>query len=100
MPKPVNLRKLANGMPCQVRIPFVCNFDESTTILAHLRHGGIAGVGMKPPDICGTWSCSDCHRVIDKVVPAPLIDIAECERDGLLRTLNELWSMGYRMGKV
>ena len=96
----VNLRKLAKGQICQVRIPFVCNFDEDTTILAHLRHGGIAGIGMKPPDICACWSCSSCHGVIDRVVPAPLIDIPKCERDGLLRTLNALWGMGYRMVKL
>ena len=61
----MNLRKLAKGQDCQMRIPGVCNFDPETTVLAHIRKGGVAGVGQKPKDLIGVWSCSDCHDVID-----------------------------------
>jgi len=61
----VNLRRLAKGKDCQLRIPGVCNFNPETTILAHIRRGGVAGMGQKPPDLVGVWSCSDCHDVID-----------------------------------
>lgn len=82
----VNLRKLARGQQCQVRIYGVCNFDDSTTVLAHIRRGGVSGFGQKPPDLCGTWACSNCHDAIDgrggKLV-ATDADLLE----GLCRTL-------------
>ncbi len=43
----------------------VCNWDPSTTVLAHLRRGGVAGVGQKPPDLCAVLACSACHDWID-----------------------------------
>lgn len=48
-----------------VRIPGVCNGNPETTVLAHIRIGNVAGIGQKPPDICGVWACSACHDVID-----------------------------------
>lgn len=62
----MNLRKLARGQPCMVRLPSICNFNVETTVLAHLRRGGVAGVGQKPPDLCGVWACSACHDEIDR----------------------------------
>jgi hypothetical protein len=61
---PRDLRKLARGKPCMVRIPGVCNHNPETTVLAHIRRGGVAGVGQKPPDTCGVWACSNCHAVM------------------------------------
>jgi len=61
----VNLRNLAKFKECQIRIPGVCNRDPATTVLAHNRRGGVAGVGQKPPDLCASWSCSACHDVVD-----------------------------------
>ncbi len=58
----MNLRRLARGKPCQVRICGVCNGNPETTVLAHLNGGGM---GMKQPDLLGAWCCSDCHDVID-----------------------------------
>lgn len=83
----VDLRKLAKDKPCQMRLPGICNFDSSTTVLAHVRRGGVAGFGQKPPDICGIWACSACHDAMDfrsgaKNVPSDT-DILE----GLNRTL-------------
>lgn len=60
-----NLRKLAKGKPCMVRIPGVCNGNPETTVLAHYRLAGISGMGLKPPDLIGAWCCSSCHYVVD-----------------------------------
>lgn len=62
----MNLRKLARGKPCQVRIPLICSHDRSTTVLAHYRMAGYSGTGMKPDDWSfGAWACAACHDVID-----------------------------------
>jgi hypothetical protein len=60
-----NLRKAARGRDCTVRIPGVCNHNPETTVLAHIRRGGVAGMGQKPPDVCAVLACSDCHDAID-----------------------------------
>lgn len=59
------LRKLANMQPCFVRLEGFCNFDATTTVLAHIRRANIAGIGQKPSDLCAVWACSACHDVID-----------------------------------
>jgi hypothetical protein len=61
-----DLRKFARGKECMVRMPYVCNYNPETTVLAHIRRGHVAGVGQKPPDICAVWACSSCHDAIDK----------------------------------
>lgn len=61
----MNLRKLAKGQPCMIRVPGVCNRDPATTVLAHYRLGGTCGTGMKPPDMLGAWACSACHDAVD-----------------------------------
>ena len=83
----MNLRKLANGKPCMVRLPGVCNFNSDTTVLAHIRRGGVAGMGKKPPDLCGLWACSDCHDVIDGRRPHLRQDLESDILEGLCRTL-------------
>jgi hypothetical protein len=60
-----DLRKLARGKPCMVRVPGVCNGNPETTVLCHLRMVGISGMGMKANDLLGAWGCSDCHRYVD-----------------------------------
>lgn len=59
------LRKLARGKPCQIRLIGVCNGDPATTVLAHFRMSGASGMGLKPPDWLGAWSCSACHTFVD-----------------------------------
>lgn len=58
----MNLRKLARGRPCMVRIPKVCNFNPETTVLAHLNG---AGMGRKAHDLHGAWTCAACHQWLD-----------------------------------
>lgn len=60
-----SLRTLARGQECMVRLVGICNFNAETTVLAHIRRGGVAGAGQKPPDTCGVWACSACHDEID-----------------------------------
>jgi hypothetical protein len=61
----MNLRKLAQGKPCMIRMPDVCNGNPETTVLCHLRMAGISGMSLKASDLLGAWGCSDCHRYVD-----------------------------------
>lgn len=61
----MNLRNYARGMPCQIRMPGVCNGDPETTVLCHLRMSGISGMGLKANDLLGAWGCSACHQYVD-----------------------------------
>ena len=60
----MNLRKLARGQECFLRLPGICNHNPETTVLAHIRNQWFGG-GSKPPDICGIFACSSCHDEID-----------------------------------
>jgi len=84
-----NLKKLARGQECQVRIPGVCNFNSETTVLAHIRMPGITGTGMKAPDLLGAWCCSACHQATESN-PSVRGDFLE----GVARTQNKLIEMG------
>lgn len=57
------LRKSAKGQECQVRLPGVCSWDDSQTVLAHV--GKDSGMGMKASDIEATFACGNCHAVMD-----------------------------------
>lgn len=85
----MNLRKLAQGRDCQVRLQGVCNFNPETTVLAHYRMAGMCGIGMKPNDFCcAAWACSDCHDAIDgrrRTVFSPS-EIAQAHLEGVMRT--------------
>jgi hypothetical protein len=70
-----------------LRIPGVCNFNPETTVLAHIRRGGVAGMGQKPPDLCGVWACEACHSCIDGRTPHTKADLETYILEGLCRTL-------------
>jgi len=76
------LRKSARGQPCLVRIPDVCNGNPETTVLAHIRRGGVAGTGIKPPDVCGVFACHACHDAIDR--RSNISSITPLEIDGYI----------------
>ena len=59
-----NLRELARGQDCMVRLPG-CDGGGATTVLAHVRIIGVSGMGMKAPDILGAWCCAPCHVAAD-----------------------------------
>lgn len=62
---PRDLRNLARGQECYLRLPFHCNGNSETVVLAHIRRGGIAGAGQKPCDSAAMPMCSACHDVFD-----------------------------------
>jgi hypothetical protein len=83
------LRDLARGQSCMVRIPGVCNWNTETTVLAHIRRPGNAGVALKPSDLCGVWACSSCHDEIDRRTQAvPSEQIPAYLLDALVRQLD------------
>lgn len=58
--------KAARGEHCMVQIPGVCNYDPTTTVMAHSnksRHG--KGLGIKAHDCFVALACSNCHSVVD-----------------------------------
>lgn len=77
-----------------VRLPEVCNHNSETVVLAHYRMSGLSGVGMKPDDALGAWSCSSCHDAIDRRTHMELerdyVRLAHLE--GVMRTLAVLRS--------
>jgi len=62
----VNLRDYARDKPCMIRLEGVCNGNAETTVLAHFRQIGVSGTGLKSPDLCAAWACSDCHDAVDR----------------------------------
>jgi Protein of unknown function (DUF1364) len=59
------LRKSAQGETCTLRLP-ECLGGTETTILAHLRFFGWAGIAQKPADFLAVYACQHCHDVIDR----------------------------------
>lgn len=92
----MNLRKLARGKNCMVRIPRVCNFNDETTVLAHIKLAGFAGIAQKMPDFMGSWCCSSCHDVIDGRVKSDYTqdEIKIMKYEGMIRTQCEILKMG------
>lgn len=92
-----DLRKLARGKPCMVRMPG-CSGNCETVVLAHYRMSGICGMGMKPPDIFAAWCCDHCHSIADGRQKAPpnytRNDVRLALAEGVIRTLYELDKMG------
>ena len=66
MDRRVNLRKLAQGRECLVRLPGICNHNRETVVLAHVRLAGVSGMGVKADDLLGAYACSRCHDAIDR----------------------------------
>ncbi len=89
----MDLRRLARGQQCCVRIPGVCNGNPDTTVLAHLNGGGM---GMKHNNLIAAWSCSSCHAWLDG---GYVKNSTRQERDywhyqAIIRTQQELLKMG------
>ncbi len=82
-----NLRKEARGRECQVRLPGICNGNNETVVLGHVRIPGLCGIGIKPHDVFGAWVCSACHDEIDRrtrIMDAESAHVAHLE--GMMRT--------------
>lgn len=88
------LRSSAKGQECQIRIPFLCNRNNDTVVLAHLNGGGMA---LKNHDLHGAWACSACHSAVDGVATAHYtkdeLDLMHLQ--GVIRTQKEWLKLGY-----
>jgi hypothetical protein len=93
----VNLRELARGRECQIRVPSVCNRDPETTVGCHYRMPGISGLGIKPPDLFIAWGCSACHIVVDtlKSIYWSADQLKLMHAEGVFRTQHILLLEGY-----
>jgi len=93
----MNLRELARGRPCMVRIPGICNGNPETTVLAHVRMMGISGMGLKAPDWFGAWACSACHDYCDNRggYKANSVQRRLDLLEGMVRTQYELLQLGH-----
>jgi len=98
--KAINLRKMAKGENCYVRLPG-CLWGGETVVLAHYRLAGTCGTGMKPPDILGAPTCSHCHDLIDGRTTPPeelsKTDLQLAHAEGILRWLYTLSAYKYRL---
>lgn len=92
----INLRKEAQGRPCMIRIPGICNGNPETVVLAHLNNKSLFGVGtgQKVPDMFGAWACSSCHDEVDGRTDHDVIGLAVEFYEGVFRTMNELRKEG------
>lgn len=88
------LRDSARDEQCTLNIVGHCNYDPSTTVLAHLDSEG-KGMALKSPDYAAAFACGGCHTALDQHL------IPEAERHwyalrGMLRT----WSRWIDMGLI
>lgn len=81
------IRQSAKGRDCTLRIPFACNHDAATVVLAHLP--GSRGMGLKASDIHGAYACHACHDVIDGRRNPPKGVTGAMVLDAMLRGLAE-----------
>ena len=60
-------RESARDEACTLNICGVCNFDTTTTILAHLPDdSGTGKTAGKSDDVgCAVYACSNCHDIMD-----------------------------------
>jgi len=86
---PTNLRELARGQPCQIRIPGHCTHNTEETVLCHAPGGGM---GTKTSDLQGAWGCYACHALVDGAVKSSYSrdEILLMFYEGMSRTLAEV----------
>jgi hypothetical protein len=97
-----NLRAMARGRPCLVRLPG-CDGGGETTVLAHYSLAGISGRGIKAPDACASWCCFNCHEAVDgrRSIPGYGREkLRAAFAEGVMRTLAMLQAEGYQLRRV
>lgn len=90
------LRASAKGEHCTLQLP-CCNHNADTTVLAHLRFFGWAGVAEKPDDYLAVFACSACHDAIDRRSNAA---VAQWEFEDLLRALGATLKAHFAAGRL
>lgn len=93
-----DLRKLARGRECEIRVPGRCNRDSSTVVLCHCRMSGMSGMSIKAPDWLGAFGCFNCHQIVDGQAGG-WVEYPQWYRDllladGVMRTLSILIDEG------
>lgn len=80
------IRNSARGERCTLRLS-CCNHDIETTVLAHLRFFGWAGISQKPDDRLSVFACSACHDALDRRsnIPVEFEDILRAFGETILR---------------
>jgi len=68
--KSQKMRDSARNEQCTLNLVGACNYDPSTTVLAHLPDES-NGMGKKADDLSACYACSACHDVIDRRAPWP-----------------------------
>jgi len=61
--KQTKISKSARGEDCAARVPHVCNWDNTTTVLAHAPFVG--RYGSRNHWWWAAYLCSDCHDLMD-----------------------------------
>jgi hypothetical protein len=90
---PDTLRDAARGEACTLRL-VCCNHDPETTVLAHLRFFGWAGVAQKPDNLLAVFACSACHDALDMRTGAAV------EFEDILRALGETLMRHKASGRI
>ena len=89
------IRNSARGESCCVNIQGICNYQDETTVLAHLPDES-SGIGKKADDISSCYACSSCHDAIDRrVINEEFEEHREWYmRRAMVRTWRRLISLG------
>jgi len=91
------IRDAARGQDCTFNIAYVCNYDNSTTVLAHLPDES-HGMGQKADDISAAFACSACHDVIDG---RRNVQMSETEKNWYIhRAMVRMWRKLIEMGVI
>ena len=96
MPKRSKLREAAKGQSCAINLFPHCNYDSTTTVLAHAP-SEFKGMGNKSPDWWGADACSACHDIVDgrrHVDDITGFEIYRCHIRGVYRTIQRRVEQG------
>ena len=91
--KSEKLRQSAKGKDCTLRIAGVCNYDNHTTVLAHINTD-FGKMGGKTDDYSACFACSSCHTNLD-TNKLSSNDALFYTRRALVRTWRIWWKEGF-----
>lgn len=95
--KPVKspiLRNAARDESCTLRLPG-CRGSGATTVLAHIRRFGWAGMSGKPADYKACYACFSCHEKLDSRDPSEPVGY-----DDILRAMGETLDRQFAAGNL
>lgn len=92
-----HIRESARGEACTLNIAGVCNYNNETTVLAHLPDES-NGMGTKSTDLSACHACSACHSLIDS--PGDIRLTSEEREWYMRRAMVRTWSRLVEKGIV